>query len=479
MAPSSPESPGPAAGEVTQPALIAEHAPDSPARPRREPSAPPAGTPSSSSRRTRTSSHRPGDAATPGGRYGARPEDEGAALERRVARVEFAEGALVRLRVPVRADAESGRDVLTDIDVLAIDIDLRLRTTRSISECKSGQGQAKEPDRLFWLSGLARFVGADRATLVRRTARQRGREIAVSLGLQVLDIPQLEAREAAHAWLPSSFAHVGGTGCREAEARADEQVKDLGYIPSELVAFLRHGALLARSDRALASLVSLEERLREGSDLPAPLSTVLASHALMCLLLAAVADAQALDQLRPDEMLRRLRVSLTVGGQGQSNVLEILGAADQIVHHYVEQLHRQYSAHGAARRDLPIPSLRTLVSEPPEWLPRYMDLLQELRGNPTVARDLPQTAELACFDAIVGDSAYLSPAFDHLFTPEHRQLLRVAVRTLRAIIGASLTDRLGADLANIEFVRRAPALPDRRGVPVVSDDASVNLAEEE
>ncbi len=38
-------------------------------------------------------------------------------MERRVARVEFAEGAFTRLRVPVKIEAEPGRDVLTDIDV--------------------------------------------------------------------------------------------------------------------------------------------------------------------------------------------------------------------------------------------------------------------------------------------------------------------------------------------------------------------------
>ena len=47
-------------------------------------------------------------------------EDPGADLERRVGRLEFAAGALVRLRVPVRINAEAGRDVLTDLDVVAI-----------------------------------------------------------------------------------------------------------------------------------------------------------------------------------------------------------------------------------------------------------------------------------------------------------------------------------------------------------------------
>lgn len=58
---------------------------------------------------------------------GGRGTDPGADLERRVGRTEFNDGALVRLRVPIRVDADSGRDVLTDIDVLAVDVDGRLR----------------------------------------------------------------------------------------------------------------------------------------------------------------------------------------------------------------------------------------------------------------------------------------------------------------------------------------------------------------
>jgi len=44
--------------------------------------------------------------------------------------VEFAEGALARLRVPVFVDAEAGRDQLTDLDVLALEFDNRLRLSR-------------------------------------------------------------------------------------------------------------------------------------------------------------------------------------------------------------------------------------------------------------------------------------------------------------------------------------------------------------
>ena len=196
--------------------------------------------------------------------------NDGAELERRVARLEFAEGALARLRVPVYVDAEAGRDVLTDLDVLSIDIDNRLRLSRSTLECKSGRGQSGEGDRLLWLSGLQRLLGVQRAVLVRQTITRRGQALASSLGLQILDVPTLTQREAAHAWLPDRFAHVDGRACAAAEARTDVQLKGLGHIPAELVAFLRHQSLLQPSHRNLSALAALRAAAEPGGVLPVP-----------------------------------------------------------------------------------------------------------------------------------------------------------------------------------------------------------------
>src|SRR5262249_39430726 len=91
-----------------------------------------------------------------------RRADPGGNLEFRVARLEFAEGAMVRLRVPVQAEeADPGRRILTDVDILAIDVDQRLRLSRSSLECKSGKGESGEPDRLLWLAGFRQLLRLD------------------------------------------------------------------------------------------------------------------------------------------------------------------------------------------------------------------------------------------------------------------------------------------------------------------------------
>jgi hypothetical protein len=390
----------------------------------------------------------------------AAPGNDGAELERRVARLEFAEGALSRLRVPVYVDAEAGRDVLTDLDVLSLDIDSRLRLSRSTLECKSGRGQAGEGDRLLWLSGLQKLLDVERAVLVRQTITRRGQALASALGLQILDVPTLTQREAAQAWLPDRFAHVDGPACVAAETRADLQLKGLGHIPSELVAFLRHQSMLQPSHRNLAALVALRASVDPGGVLPLPTRSVLAGHALQTLALAAVQDAALLDAQPTTQVRRRIELALTVGTPEDDHILAVLGRADQLVGRLIEGIHRAYIDAGAGRIDRPAPSLRQLVADPPPWVSRYIDLAQRMRANPAVARQLPQTIELACFDALLGDTAFQAPAFGHLFTPEHRSLLLACLLLLREIAGPHIADAL-TPIGELDFTRSAPSIPDR------------------
>ncbi len=395
--------------------------------------------------RTRTRAEGPRPAATKAG-------NAGRDLERRVGRVEFAEGALVRLRAPIRIDADSGRDVLTDIDVLAIDVDGRLRVSLSILECKSAGGQAKEPDRLLWLAGLQKYLGFERAVLVRPSVSRRGRSLARALGLKILDVERLSTREAAHAWLPEAFAHIDGSECMAAEARTEAQLKGLGHIPADLIAYLRHDALRSDSPDALRAVANLGRVIDLGGVLPSPAREVISAHATLAVLAAATRDAVRLDELSREELRERTERALTTGSPDSTQMLNVLARADDLVAHMLDRVHAAYEGSGANRVRVELPSLLAVVTRPPQWVPHYLDLVQKLRANPTVGRDILQTAELACFEALLGGSAHLAGAFDHLFTAEHRHLLNVAIRCLEAIAGAGTADPVRPILA-LDFDR--------------------------
>ncbi|WP_370289080.1 hypothetical protein [Nocardioides sp.] len=393
-------------------------------------------------------------------------------MERRVGRTEFNDGALVRLRVPIRVDADSGRDVLTDIDVLAVDVDGRLRISRSILECKSGKGQAGEPDRLLWLAGLQRFLGFGRAVLVRQTVSRRGRNLARALDLRTLDVATLSGRETAHAWMPEKFGHVDGAECMAAEQRTDTQLKGLGHIPPDLIAFLRFDALRAEPHRILRAVASLGRAVDGGGVLPNPTRVVLAGHALIALIAAALTDAGKLDEMTAADLLERTRRALVTGNPDDEQVLSILGRADELVGYSLNRVHEAYQEAGAKRLQIDFPSLKATVASPPGWTTRYIDLVEKLRANPAVGRQMLQTAELAVFEGLVGGQAHQAAAFDHLFTEEHRYLLNVARRCLEDVAGTAVAEALTPAL-DLNFSRGRAVRGDRDVAPSEADPSEM------
>ena len=410
--------------------------------------------PARKGRASRTSSSRPTPGTKPSSTYGGE-------LELRVARLEFAEGAFVRLRVPLPADdADSGQDVLTDIDVLSLDLDTRLRLSRSGIECKSGKGQSGEPYTMVWLAGFRQLLHLQRVTLVRQTVSRRGQSLAQKLGIVVMDEATVRRREDAHAWLPPVFGHLDGPACIALEARTDIQLKGLPDIPSALVKFLRGEALLSDSPALLAAVHSFGVAVQRQGVLPDPCAKVMSSHCLIAILLAGLQDAGRLDEIPPYALRGRLERALTVGDPDDVHLLSLLERADALVRHIQDRTHKSYVGAGAEPIRVDVPSLRDTIAAPPPYLADYIDFVQRLRANPQVARELLQTAELACFDALLGDTAWQAPAFSHLFTTEHRGLLLVAMRCLTRVGGQQVAMSL-RELAEIPFIGSKGRVPDR------------------
>jgi hypothetical protein len=153
---------------------------------------------------------------------------------------------------------------------------------------------------------------------------------------------------------------------------------------------------------------------------------------------------------------------------GEGNALQVLIQADAYIEHAIQAVHSGYEDAGIARVETPIEGLRRIVEEPPLWIARYLDFVDALRANVSVASELVQTAELSVFEGLVGGKAHLYTAFDHLFTPEHRQLLRLAVLALEEIAGTLVTAGLRELPAKAVFDRVAQTVPDRRGSPTIS-----------
>jgi hypothetical protein len=280
------------------------------------------------------------------------------------------------------------------------------------------------------------------------------------VGAETFDIGTLDRRETEHAWLPAAFAHIGGSACLQAEKKAAGQLKSLGEFPPRLGQILWYETALLSEHRILGVLVTLGDIVRKMAVLPDPAGVILASHALIALVLSALRSASRLDFTPSTELRNEIETGLITGDPTDVQILRVLSVADAFFRAQADSLHQAYVEAGTERLPVPFQSARDHVAQPPLWIDRYIDLCERFRGNPMVARQLPQTLELSCFDALLGDGNWKAQAFDHLFTAEHRQLIAVTLDTFQQVVGnLALNVR---PLLDIPFDRSPLPLPDRR-----------------
>jgi hypothetical protein len=115
-------------------------------------------------------------------------------LEYRVARLQLFMGYFVRRSCVVHTAGDLDR--ATDLDVLALRYVEPFRRELLITECKSRNGGPL--DRIFWLSGVREFVGAQEAILVRKGTKWNIKDFARQCGVQVIDLFRVTELEATY-----------------------------------------------------------------------------------------------------------------------------------------------------------------------------------------------------------------------------------------------------------------------------------------
>jgi hypothetical protein len=99
-------------------------------------------------------------------------------------------------------------DTATDLDVLAIRYSEPLSREVRIAECKTAGGEGPL-DRIFWLSGVKKYVEADFATLIRPATKWNIKNFATEVGVELFDLPHVDELERSlgidpSLWLGSS-----------------------------------------------------------------------------------------------------------------------------------------------------------------------------------------------------------------------------------------------------------------------------------
>jgi hypothetical protein len=154
--------------------------------------------------------------------------DPGDELEIRLARMQFFKGAYTRRGINLERHFYPEPLLVTDLDLLSLEITARLTLSKTIGEAKSGTGRnAPKPlDRAIWITGLKQLVDADGAiviTALRPSARVR--DTVRGLGVTAMSVDDLDRWEKIH--LTNDLEDVGahGPGAFNADALTRKTVK--------------------------------------------------------------------------------------------------------------------------------------------------------------------------------------------------------------------------------------------------------------
>jgi hypothetical protein len=206
-------------------------------------------------------------------------------------------------------------DTATDLDVLAIRYTEPFRREVQISECKGGtEGPL---DRVFWLSGVKRYVTASHATLVRRSTKWNIKDFASELGVEILDFPRLEDLEKASNIDP--FAWLGASDrdyyvSRQAEwNRALSRTPNLAELYLTLVGEVRFHDPFGGINYLLYHLRSLTRELKEQRSTSESFTKFLLAEAVAQLAMFFMRVAEMTVGLSAEDREGMIRKGLTYG----------------------------------------------------------------------------------------------------------------------------------------------------------------------
>ncbi len=326
-------------------------------------------------------------------RGGREANEAGAFWEYRLARLRFMQGFFVRRSIDVWPDGLQGSN-LAELDVLSTGFDARLRRRTEVIEAKSGAG-AKEVDRVMWLRGMATYAGVDEATFAKLHVDSRVRPVARRARVNVLDEAAVSAAEKAAGidledWVGYADPQLGEAVVKAARSHLTSSV------PLRRAGKFLFGTFwLSDEFTRIKQLRTLAELLNRHESEVEPAALVLACSEVVTLTaLSTLEVTNWRGQYDPDEF-RAFATGQFASGLGQPEGLRrVLAQVDAMTHDFVEALHEEYSATGAARINRRIPQLQHELLRVPEWAEAFMDLSTRMQERADLAMHILRALDL-------------------------------------------------------------------------------------
>lgn len=337
------------------------------------------------------------------GRRSARPKGasagSGKALERRVARMYFWSGLFSRASIDLRQHFHPEPLLLTDLDLVAYDISTVFAVERVIGESKSGTAKSapKPLDRVFWLSGLMKFTGAQGGVLtVTSQVSRQVRDIAAKLSIRIMTEQELARLEQERGLSSLDYGSFSGDlddlwdRLRPLTRSEPSLERAYKFLRSEVW----HLDPWLATKRTIALMSAVRKQWVEGL---APdellLVRTLLVEATVVFSLAAIRIAGEIAWLPSDQAHQLILERLSEGAAPMRELVRLSQAVDTyiagLLHEVNAPSHVQVKAMGA------------FYPRPPDYAEAFEELVRRLAASPKHVRHLPRLFDVALYENIV------------------------------------------------------------------------------
>lgn len=276
----------------------------------------------------------------------------------------------------------------TDIDVLGVKIDEELSPHFVLCDCKSGAANETR-QRLFWLSGVMKYFGVQRAYFVRtKMMGSRYMELADSLGILPISEDQIAVLEKAYFVGNTVF----GPFCKE-HATADRVLRLLRKA-SRIYDYVQTGYWEEPPQKQIISLVSCCNAINGIEDITNKETNFLLAYVLSALALSIVRFAQRALVVPPIERNDFIKLALLGGKIEFEEKKVLLGSFYDFMTREIEtRYHAKYPVSSTQFRD-------SLV---PEFAKYLVDLVGRICQKPRNYVAAPRILSLLAFESILND----------------------------------------------------------------------------
>lgn len=278
----------------------------------------------------------------------------------------------------------------TDIDVLGITFDFDLNPHVTICDCKSGR--TSTPNRIFWLSGVMKYFGANRGFFARsRVMESKYIDLANKLEIQPLSINQISELEESHK---IDATHYFGSFNRDNFKREKEIFKKLRSSESQLYDYIRIGYWADPVSQQIVSLMSYASKIKEFTQVNEKEKLFLQMYVLTLLSISILKFSRTILIIPKEHREEQIKERL-LGGRFES--YERRKLLEGFYDFMREEIKLKYD------RKYPITKKDFLSHFYPTYTKYLVDLIQRICLNPKSAVNIPQILDLITYEAVLND----------------------------------------------------------------------------